>query len=140
MEREMLRRETERPGKILKVGGQRVVCAGCLLRLGHKYQRGLAHSEESRATEQCGSLCFALLDTLTTACWLLAAVWKLCEETASNSKCRRQLRNSLQGALYITKSYKGSRKLLFYKTMYFLIYLVNSLLRTNNISSSMFLS
>lgn len=72
--KEMLRRETERPGKIPKVGGQRVVCAGCLLRLGHKYQRGLAHSEESRAMEQCGSLCFAPLDTLTTAYWLLAAL------------------------------------------------------------------
>lgn len=70
----MLRRETERPREIPKVGGQRVVCAGCLLRLGHNYQRGLAHFEESRTTEQCGSLCFALLDTLTTAYWLLAAL------------------------------------------------------------------
>lgn len=67
----MLRRETktwEGP----KAGGQRAVCAGCLLRLGPKYQRGLARAEESRATEQCGSLCSALLDTLI-AYWLLAA-------------------------------------------------------------------
>jgi hypothetical protein len=72
--REMLRREIERSGKIPKAGGQRAICTGCLVRLGHKYQKGLAHSEDSKATEQSGLLCFALLDTLSIAYWLLAAL------------------------------------------------------------------
>lgn len=72
--RELLRREIERSGKVPKVRGQRAVCTACVLRLGRKYQKGLAHSQESKVTEQWGSLCFALLDTLSIAYWLLVAL------------------------------------------------------------------